>query len=264
MDFDLDAYLARVGLAGTLAANASGLETLQRAQLTRIPFENFDILLGREISLEPAQLFDKLVRHARGGYCFELNGLLAQALEALSYRPRACLARVIFGRGSPGSRTHQVIVVHANGRDWLVDAGFGGPGLRAPLLLETDREALQDGDRFRLHLDEQFGYILQKSIDGVWADLYAFDLLPALPHDFYMANFFMSHWPQSYFRLNRVASLQRPRGRRTLLNFTLREEDDGRLSRRELQPGAGYMTALMECFGIELDAGYTDLLPAGT
>src|SRR5690349_4787637 len=141
--FELDAYLRRIGISGTVPANAAGLEMVQRAELTHIPFENFDILLGREIALDPARLFDKLVTARRGGYCFELNGLLAGALAAIGWRPSACLARVIFGRGTPGPRTHQVLIVHTSGRDWLVDVGFGGPGLRAPLPLEVDSEVLQ-------------------------------------------------------------------------------------------------------------------------
>jgi N-hydroxyarylamine O-acetyltransferase len=261
--FELDAYLRRIDIGGAVPANAAGVEMLQRAQLAHIPFENFDVLLGREISLDPPRLFDKLVRGQRGGYCFELNALLAGALQAIGCRPLPCLARVIFGRGTPGPRTHQVLIVRAGSRDWLVDAGFGGPGLRAPLPLEVDCEVHQDTDRFRLRRDQQFGFLLQKRIDDQWVDLYMFDLSPALPQDFEMANFFMSRHPQSYFRLHRVASLQRPHGRRTLLDFTLSTQDVGASSVRELPAGAGYLAALSECFGIDLNARYEDLPALG-
>jgi len=260
---DIGAYLERIGLASPVRPNAEGLRNLQSGQLTHIPFENFDIHLGRDISLRPADLFDKLVARRRGGYCFELNGLLACALESLGYQPRSHLARVIFGRGFPGARTHQVLIVHAEGRDWLVDVGFGGPGLRAPLPLEVEREDMQDGERFRLHRDDQFGYVLQKNISEQWVDLYAFELQSALPPDFEMANFFVSRHPQSYFRLNRVAAVQRERGRLTLLNFTLTLEDDGVTTSQILPAGEGYMSALTEHFGLKLDRRYDDLLPIG-
>jgi N-hydroxyarylamine O-acetyltransferase len=260
-DIDLDAYLERVALTGPVRPDAEGLALLQRAQLRHIPFENFDIHLGRDISLLPAELFDKLVRRRRGGYCFELNGLFARMLEAFGYRPQAYVARVIFGRGSPGPRTHQVLLVRADQRDWLVDVGFGGPGLRAPLLFEVGREDDQDTERFRLRGDEQFGYVLQKLIAEQWTDLYAFELTTTLPHDFEMANFFMSRYPESYFRLNRAAAVQRTWGRVTLLNFSLSIERGAKSMTRELAGGAEYMSALAEHFGIELEARYEDLMP---
>ncbi len=78
--FELDTYLDRLRYSGVVQPTEDQLETLHRAQVYTIPFENFDILLGRGISLEPAALFDKMVRRKRGGYCFELNGLFLMAL----------------------------------------------------------------------------------------------------------------------------------------------------------------------------------------
>ena len=68
--FDLEAYLNRVACSDAPMATEEGLESLQRAQLSTIPFENFDILLGRGISVEPEAIFDKLLYNSRGGYCF--------------------------------------------------------------------------------------------------------------------------------------------------------------------------------------------------
>ena len=48
---DIGAYLERIGLASPVRPNTEGLGNLQRGQLTHIPFENFDIHLGRDISL---------------------------------------------------------------------------------------------------------------------------------------------------------------------------------------------------------------------
>ena len=64
--FRPDGYLRRVRLAAAPRPNEEGLEALHRAQAYAIPFENFDILLGRGISLAPALLVDKLVSPRRG------------------------------------------------------------------------------------------------------------------------------------------------------------------------------------------------------
>src|SRR5690606_8611441 len=64
--FSADAYLDRIGLAAPPRVTADGLESVHRAQAYTVPFENFDILLGRGISLDPAEVFAKLVTRRRG------------------------------------------------------------------------------------------------------------------------------------------------------------------------------------------------------
>ena len=83
--FDAQAYLRRIGLKSTPHADFAGLQALFHAQLRAIPFENFDVLLGRPISLHPEAIFAKLVHRRRGGYCFEQNLLMAAVLEALGF-----------------------------------------------------------------------------------------------------------------------------------------------------------------------------------
>ena len=104
MDFDRDAYLRRVGLDSTVSNTEESLEALHRAQTFAIPFENLDIHLGRGVSLAQETLFDKLVNHRRGGYCFELNSLFGMALDAFGFERRPLLARSQ-RRGAPTSRT---------------------------------------------------------------------------------------------------------------------------------------------------------------
>ena len=64
---------------------------------THIPFENFDVLLGRPIRLDPEGLQAKLVGAGRGGYCFEHNTLFAAVLERLGYEVTLLAARVRLG-----------------------------------------------------------------------------------------------------------------------------------------------------------------------
>ena len=117
-DFDLNAYLARIGLSvpqGT-EVDVALLHRVHRAQALSIPFENFDICLGRSIKLDAQSLQDKLVQQQRGGYCFEVNGLLLLALQALGYEARALLCRVHTNGQSTG-RTHQIILVSLAGQE---------------------------------------------------------------------------------------------------------------------------------------------------
>ena len=64
---DLEAYLERIGHAGRLRPDPETLQALHLAHATHIPFENFDILLGRPILLDTKSLEKKLVHGRRGG-----------------------------------------------------------------------------------------------------------------------------------------------------------------------------------------------------
>ena len=61
--FDLDAYLARLGLQ-----EGSSLAEVRRAHVTTIPFENLDPMRRVPVSLGPEDLERKLVAERRGGY----------------------------------------------------------------------------------------------------------------------------------------------------------------------------------------------------
>lgn len=94
---DRSAYLARIGYEGALTPAIETLRGLHRAHVMTVPFENLDIHLGRPISLNPADLFRKIVVDRRGGYCFELNGLFTLLLEDVGFAVTRLAARVLYG-----------------------------------------------------------------------------------------------------------------------------------------------------------------------
>jgi N-hydroxyarylamine O-acetyltransferase len=257
--FELDTYLDRLRYSGVVQPTEDQLETLHRAQVYTIPFENFDILLGRGISLEPAALFDKMVRRKRGGYCFELNGLFLMALQAIGFDVRALLARVHL-HGRPAGRGHQLELVTIHGREWIADVGMGS-SLRAPIPFELNRTATQDGLTFRLVEAEPFGIMLQTLKDDEWQNVYSFDLGHVLPGDIAVGNHFTSTHPSSRFTYTRVASLRRPNGRVSVLDLKLRTVSEDVEHMQELEEGQPYLDALKANFGIDLDAPYDAIRP---
>ena len=260
--FDLNAYLERIGVERLPANLIEKLHALHRAQAYAIPFEVFDIHLGRGISVAPAESFHKLVGKRRGGYCYELNTLLGDALEAAGFEVQRLLARVLFKRESPGPRTHMVLVVTAEGKRWLADVGFGGPGIVDPLPLEPGRESEQAGARFRLREDARYGHVLERGDANGWAPLYAFNFESFTSDDVVVANHFTSTHPSSPFRGIRMCALPSPTGRATLANFELSlHRHDGTSQTRTIEPGVPYLQMLQESFGLILDADYEDLAP---
>ena len=105
---NLDAYLARINYSGPRTPTYDTLTGVLRAHIASIPFESFDVLLGRPIRLDPGSLQAKIVTDRRGGYCFEHASLVAAVLEALGFQVARHAARESRSRGhnrSPGQTT---------------------------------------------------------------------------------------------------------------------------------------------------------------
>lgn len=192
-------YLRRIGLDALPAPTAQGLASLVRAQLRAIAFENLDVLAGRPVRLDHDALMDKLVRRGRGGHCHELNGLLAAALRSAGFEVHTALARVTYRRDEPGPLSHQVLLVVCEDATWLVDAGFGGPGLIEPIRCAVDAEIDQGGARFRLAAAADGDMHLQRRIADAWEGLYQVSFRRVLPVDIEMANHSVATWEKSPF-----------------------------------------------------------------
>ena len=82
---NIEAYLQRINYEGGLEPNLETLTNLHRAHLLAIPYENFDIHLGRRLELGEQYFYNKLVLQKRGGWCYEMNGLFAWVLHEIGF-----------------------------------------------------------------------------------------------------------------------------------------------------------------------------------
>lgn len=197
---DLDAYRERVEYDNPLSPDLDTLFGLQRAQVTHIPFENLDLVLGRGIAVDVESIQDKLVRRGRGGYCYEVTGLLAAVLERAGFTFTGSLARVRMGTGQLRPTSHANLIVRfEDATRWLVDAGFGDRGILDPIQIVDGNEATQGGWRYRVDRVDEHDWILSTRHRGDWLDLYSFTLQPRYPNDFAVANHFTSTHARSPF-----------------------------------------------------------------
>ena len=220
---DLDAYFARIGYRGSRAPDRATLAAIIRHHAASIPFEAIDVLLGKGIDIAQEAVFDKLVRRRRGGYCFEQNGLLLQALMALGFEANARLARVLWMRPAdapPLRATHMVLIVRIVGRDYLADAGFGNGTPTAPLALGNDGPQETPLETFRLRRTSA-GHVLEMQLDENWAPVY--EILQERPtsEDFADANRFTSTHPESRFRRDLMLARATANARHLLLGNRL-------------------------------------------
>lgn len=256
----IDKFLSRLGISSDIKLSEDGLEALHRAQVHTIPFENFDILLGRPISLSWEPLFQKLVLSRRGGYCFELNLLFLEMTKLLGFQLRPLMARVHI-TGKITGREHLISLIRIKDRDWIADVGFGVHGLRVPMPFELGRIAVQGGCRYRLIESDPFGIMLQVEDRNEWQNLYSFDLGYVCDADIEQGNYFTQTHPDHFLTYSRIATRPTEDGRVSLMDFTLRHISKGREDITHLEPGQVYMDALRENFGIVLDVPYEALRP---
>jgi N-hydroxyarylamine O-acetyltransferase len=128
---ELQAYLDRIGFEGAPRADIDTLRRLHRGHLNAIPYENLDVLLGQTLDFDIERIFNKLVMRRRGGWCYEMNGLLAWALETIGFRitrMAGAVHRTHLGDAAIGN--HLVLLVHLE-QDYVADVGFGD-GLYEP------------------------------------------------------------------------------------------------------------------------------------
>jgi len=236
-EFDLDRYLARLGLDGPPAPTRAGLTALHRAHLAAIPFENLDVRLGRPVGLDLASLQAKLVGCRRG------VGFAVDTLEARVRPP---------GASGPLPRTHMLLRVTLDAGPVLADVGFGGDGPLDPVPFDgAATEA--GGDVHRLESERAGRLVLRRRGGDGWIDLYAFGLEPALPVDFAVAHHFTSTHPRSPFVSTLTAQRITEAERLTLRGRTLATRRGAEVSTRELD-AAEVLALLTGPFGLEVTA----------
>ena len=245
--FDLDAYFGRIGFSGQSPPTLDTLTAVAGLHPAAIPFENLDA----------GALQRKLVHGSRGGWCFEHNLLLGTALAAIGFRPIGLAARVLWNApaGPPGARSHMVLLVDAGGARFIVDAGFGGLTLSAPLRLEPGLEQATPHERFRMRPLED-DLVMEAEIQGDWRALYRFDLAAQRLADYEVSNWYLCHHPQSHFLQGIIAARSLP-GRRHALRGTqlTTHHTNGPSEQRQLASAADLRGVLEQTFGIAVPTG---------
>lgn len=252
--FDLDAYFARIGHAGSRDASLDTLKTLHFLHPQAIPFENMDPFLGRPVRLDAASLQDKMVLDGRGGYCFEHNLIFMHALKALGFEVGGLAARVLWGQSEDAitARGHMLLRAELDGRTYIADVGFGGLTLTAPLLLEPDLEQTTPHETFRI-VETGDHFRLQAAIGGGWRSLYRFDLQPQCEVDYSVTNYFMSTNPASHFLTSVLAARAAPDRRYALRGDRLSiHHIDGRTEQKQIATATELADTLEGQLGITI------------
>ena len=212
------AYLHRLGISEdrTFSHTYGELCEIQYAHACRIPYENFDILNSVPLSLEPDDLFDKIILHRRGGYCFELNGLLGWLLSALGFSVTDYFARFLRGESGIPMRRHRILRVSCAEGDCICDVGVGQIAPRYPLFLREHEIQEQFGETYRFERDDVLGWVLWEQHKGEWRQYLSFFEEPHFPVDFIQPSFYCEKHPDSPFPKALMLSIKTEKGRKTV------------------------------------------------
>jgi len=192
---------------------------LSRVQLhcvLHIPYENLDILDHRPLELAPEALYEKIVLHGRGGYCFELNGLLTHMLKTMGFTVSERFARFLRGEAEVPMRRHRVTIVHMADADYFCDIGVGQIAPRLPLRVEEDTIQTQNGETYRFTRDPRHGWILWELYHGEWREYLCFNNDEVFDVDFLQPSFYCENHPSSPFNKGYMLAIKTVTGRRTI------------------------------------------------
>ena len=254
---DTAAYLERIRYQRPVAPTIATLRALHLAHLLTVPFENLDIHLGRPIVLDERALFEKIVHHRRGGFCYELNGLFASLLRELGFGVTMLAAQFPREDGRPApEEDHLVLLVRAEDSDEprLVDVGAGRDSFIVPLRTTVRDEQSQPvgGASFRLVPEGEARRLQRREPDGEWEQRYLLNWRPRVLDDFKAGCHFHQTSPDSSFPRQRICTLLTLNGRVTLSERLLIATADGQRTERELTDDKDYLETLRSLFGIEL------------
>lgn len=243
----VSAYLERIGVPAE-QPGADHLRRLQVAHLRSVPFESLSIHLGEPIVLEEDLLFAKIVGRRRGGFCYELNGLLADLLAGLGYDVSLHAAAVQMGPTLGPPFDHLVLRVVTDGEPWLVDVGFG-EFAHEPLRWNERGEQADPSGAYRLDEEASGDLLVSRGGEAV----YHVEQRPRRLSDFVPTCWWQQTSPESHFTHASVCSMLTPDGRDTIRDRKLIEtRADGR-NETEIADDARLLALYDERFGVKLD-----------
>jgi N-hydroxyarylamine O-acetyltransferase len=243
--------LARIGYSGQVTPDITTLRALQLAFLLKVPFENLDIHLGREITLNPEGIFDKIVRKGRGGVCYENNIMFYELLRALGYRVGYLSARIVKGRRVGPEYDHMVLLV-ALDRDYIIDVGRGAYP-REPLPLDGAVTSSSEDCYYKVGRHGMDYALYGRRSRSDWSAHFIFSAVPRARSEFECMNRYHQTSPASPFTRRRLATIATSGGCVTLIDRRLSITDGADRRERELGSEAEYRQGLKRYFGIELD-----------
>lgn len=245
----LQAYLDRIGFTGVARPDVATLVRVHRGHIENIPYENLDIQLGRPVTRELETIFDKIVTRRRGGWCYEMNGLLGWALDEIGFKVTRMAGGV--GREQTGDEAignHLILRVDLD-RPYLADVGFGNGLIEAAPL--TAGPIRQRGFTFSLEELEPNWWRFRND-PSINKQSFDFEMKPADHTRLDDRCAWLQTSPDSGFVLNAVVQRHLPDGRLAMIRGKALKVLARDLISHEIASAEDYVETLAELFNLQL------------
>jgi arylamine N-acetyltransferase len=251
-------YFERIHYQGDGAVSLTNLKNLQALHLQHIPYENLDLINQVPLSLNPADLFAKLVLRHRGGYCFELQGAFCYLLKSLGYEVKQYAGRFMDEPGVTQMRRHRILVVTLDRRRYVCDVGIRSESSRQPLLLEEGLVQFDGISHYCYRRDPFYGWVLMQLEKGKpWKPLLGFTEEEQIDADYEMPSFYCEKHPASTFNKFMKISVFTPESDLTVVVNTFKVYRGGRVIKKyELANNNEAVQVLRDVFGIWVPWSY--------
>ena len=245
---NLERYLQRIKYMGNLEPSLETLIAVHRHHLLHIPYENLDIHLGRTLQLDPARAYEKIVLEKRGGWCYEMNGLLAWALREIGFEVEYLACAV--GQTNASSN-HLALKVNLE-QPYLADVGFGN-GLLETIPLKAG-VYVQQARAFKLEQHgEDWRFDIPSVGVGAVGNSFDFTLEPQELLNFQERCTYLQTSPESGFVRVVVCHRMTETGVQSLRGAVLQTITNGTETSRTLETQDEYETVLREVFDLQVD-----------
>lgn len=254
-------YLAKIGICGFPSPTLPELTRIVKQHLYTFPYGALDLVYTEERRISPdlQEIFAKMVVRGREGFCLEHNGLLEQILLGLGFNCYPTVGRP-FDLSQPGlpllGMSHWLLIVTIEGKQYVVDVGYGARGPTTPLPLDaescaTHRIATRDG----MHVMEA------ARVEG-WRPLYAFHTTRFYWQDMAVVNDHACISPKIIFNRHFILSIFTETGGISLVDEVLVIKDGGNKDVLTIASKDARRAAIAKYFGIHVDPAAREHLPS--
>ncbi|MEQ2227618.1 hypothetical protein ILYODFUR_000203 [Ilyodon furcidens] len=236
---NLEEYFQRIGFHGPHdKVDLASLKLIHKLHVMTIPFENLSMHCGEWVTMDLEDIFNKLERSSRGGWCLESNYLFGWVLREMGFKVTMLSSKVfnsVLNDFAPGE-DHLIYLVEIDGKVYLADVSFGvSSQIWEPLELISGKDQPQGAGVFRL-LNKGEIWILEKTcrkpvvvnpefsssslVNKVQTfQIYCFTLEPRGVEHFKERSHFLQISPTSLFTNKSICCQQTPTGFKVLVGL---------------------------------------------